>query len=52
MGLEFYEGTPLEKVKEIAKLLDEHIENITYTGSVRPEFIDQPGRGAVAKRKR
>ena len=52
LGLEFYEGTPLKKVREIAELLDEHIEYISYTGSVRPEFIDQPGRGAVVRRKR
>ena len=52
LGLEFYEGTPLKKVREIAELLDEHIEYISYTGLVRPEFIDQPGRGAVARRKR
>ena len=52
LGLEFRPETTPETAAQIANLLNEHVQFLTYTGPIRPEWADQPGRGAVARRKR
>jgi len=49
--LEPPEDAMVEDAEELVDLLNGKIENLAYTGPVRPEIIDQPGRGAVAKRE-
>ncbi len=51
LGLDLPEGTTPERAREIIAFLNENIRFITYTGPSRPEWIDQPGRGAVAREK-
>ncbi len=41
----------VEDAEELVDLLNGKIENLVYTGPVRSEIIDQPGRGAVTKRE-
>jgi hypothetical protein len=49
LGIELYDETP-DNVRRVAAFLDEHIQMITYTGPIRPEWTDQPGRVAVMRR--
>jgi hypothetical protein len=51
LGLEFQPGTSNEEALEIASLLSEHVRFVTYTGPIQPAFADQPGRGAIARRR-
>jgi hypothetical protein len=37
---------------KVAAFLSEHVKFITFTGQARPEWADQPGRGAVHRRQR
>ena len=52
LQLELGEDVTGEEAVELVNLLNLHVERLTYTGPTKPEFIDQPGRAAVAKRNR
>ncbi len=50
LGLELHDNSA-DNVRAVAEFLRNHVKRIVYTGTPRPEWIDQPGRGAVAKRE-
>lgn len=52
LGFDLPEGTTPERAQEIIKFLNDNIRFITYTGADRPEWSDNPGRGAMAWEKR
>ena len=52
LALELREGTPASIARELAEMLNKHVAYLTYTGPNRPEWADQPGRKAVAERRR
>ena len=52
LRLELGEDVTGDEVEKLVNLLNSQVERLTYTGPIKPEFVDQPGRGAVARRKK
>ncbi len=51
LTLELREDVTAEEAEKLINLLNLHVDRLTHTGPTKPEFVDQPGRAAVAKRK-
>ncbi len=49
LGIEFENGTDLETVVEIGRLLRKHATMITYTGPIEERFGGQLGRGGMRR---
>ncbi len=47
LGLELHSGTSIEEAKQIARVFNNRVSAVSYTGKITPEFSDQPGRGGV-----
>lgn len=52
LGIDLAEETTAKQAKELAELLDERVTHLTYTGPKRTAWVDNPGRGARAKRRK
>jgi hypothetical protein len=52
IGFDLSPHTTDAEARELLAMMDRHIRHLTFTGPVRPEFIDAPGRAAIAKRSR
>lgn len=51
LGIDLAEGTTAAEARELAQLLAERVTHLTYTGPPRAAWIDNPGRGARARRR-
>ncbi|MCW5750868.1 MAG: hypothetical protein KIT81_06955 [Alphaproteobacteria bacterium] len=51
LGLELAEGASAEDIRAVCAFLNARVLRLTYTAQRRPEWIDQPGRAALAKRR-
>jgi hypothetical protein len=51
LGIEFRPDTPPGVVDDIIRLLNQHVAHVTYSGTGRADWIDQPGRGTAAARR-
>ena len=49
LGIDLDGHTTDEEAMALAKQLDKHVIHLTYTGDKRPQWADNPGRGARAK---
>jgi hypothetical protein len=52
IGFDLSPHTTNEEARDLLAMMNRHITHLTFTGPVRPEFIDSPGRAAIAKRSR
>lgn len=51
LGLELVDGASAEDIRAVCEFLNARVVRLTYTAQRRPEWIDQPGRAALARRR-